>query len=262
MAIPNTQNSGKKPRIKLPFDDRKTDIGEWAYAHRIGLCVTLIVYLVVAIVFVSAKIVVGSKPHTQGMFIDLNELAELEEIRDKLLEEVKAKQQFDWESVKNQTSNENSSNEMVKDDRGTEVSELNNSAAQSQKEMAANRAEYEKGLSEVEQIKAKKGDNGKDNKTEDRKIKGNVTVSFSLNNPIRHARNLIVPAYRCEGGGEVVVSITVDNAGRVTAAKIERGGDECMQETAINAAKASLFDINNSAPAKHHGKISYIFIPQ
>ena len=39
---------------------------------------TLIAYLVLMIAFVSSKIVVGRKPHTQGMYIDLQTLAELE----------------------------------------------------------------------------------------------------------------------------------------------------------------------------------------
>ncbi len=262
MAPQNSKNSSKKPRIRLPFEQRKTDIGEWAYTHRVGLCVTLIIYLIVAIVFVSSKIAVGVKPHSQGMYIDLNELAELEQIRDKLQEEVAKKEQFDWNSVKNTTSNENASNENVQDDRGTKVSELNNSASEAQRRMAENRREYEEGLAQAEALRSKKGNEGEAETQQDRKVQGNVTVSFSLNNPLRYARNLIVPAYRCEGGGEVVVSITVDNAGRVTAAKIISGGDDCMRETALNAAKSSTFDINKSAPTRHLGTITYIFIPQ
>ena len=32
----------RRPRIKLPFDNRREDVGSWTYDHRIGLCVTLI----------------------------------------------------------------------------------------------------------------------------------------------------------------------------------------------------------------------------
>ena len=35
----------RRPRIKLPFDNRREDVGSWTYDHRIGLCVTLIAYL-------------------------------------------------------------------------------------------------------------------------------------------------------------------------------------------------------------------------
>ena len=74
----NKPKPQRRPRLKLPFDNRREDVGTWTYDHRIGLCVTLIAYLVLMIVFVSSKIVVGRKPHTQGMYIDLQTLAELE----------------------------------------------------------------------------------------------------------------------------------------------------------------------------------------
>ena len=60
----------RRPRIKLPFDNRREDVGSWTYDHRIGLCVTLIAYLALMIVFVSSKIVVGRRTHQQGMYID------------------------------------------------------------------------------------------------------------------------------------------------------------------------------------------------
>ena len=65
----NKPKTVRRPRLKLPFDNRKEDAGVWAYDHRIGLCVTIIAYLVLMIAFVSSKIVVGRRPHTQGMFI-------------------------------------------------------------------------------------------------------------------------------------------------------------------------------------------------
>ena len=82
-----------------------------------------------------------------------------------------------------------------------------------------------------------------------------MTVSFSLVDPVRHARHLVVPAYQCEGGGEVVVRITVNRAGEVTHASVASGG-------AVRAARNSVFDINDAAPARHTGTITYIFIPQ
>ncbi|MFI3293020.1 MAG: energy transducer TonB [Rikenellaceae bacterium] len=262
MTPTTPKSNNKKPRLRLPFEERKTDIGEWAYRNRVGLCVTLVIYLIIAIVFVSSKIVVGTKPHQQGMYIDLNDLSELEEIRDRLQKEVEQKQQFDWKSVQNATSNEHSDNTELRDDRGTKVSELANSATENQRRMEQNRQEYERGLAEAEQIRTRKGSQGANEEPQDRKVQGNVTVSFSLNNPLRHARNLVVPAYRCEGGGEVVVSITVDRSGKVIDAKVKRGGDNCMKQTALGAARSSTFDSNSSAPEKHMGEITYIFIPQ
>lgn len=253
----------RKPRIRLPFENRKQDAGSWAYDHRIGLCVTLIAYLVLMIVFVSSKIVIGRRASQQGMYIDLQELAQLEQERDRLEEELRRSRQeeIDWRSIRNRTSNENASDERLRDDRGTNTSALNDAAAQAAAQMQANREAYEQGLAEEQAIRQRRG-RADGEERQDRKVKGRVTVSFSLTNPVRTSRWLEVPAYLCEGGGEVVVSITVDRGGRVIGARVEEGGDDCMRASALRAARSSEFNIDESAPAKQTGTIAYIFIPQ
>ena len=261
----NKPKTVRRPRLKLPFDNRKEDAGVWAYDHRIGLCVTIIAYLVLMIAFVSSKIVVGRRPHTQGMFIDLQTLAELEKERDRLEQQVRERQQqdpIDWKSVQNQVSNENALNEKLRDDRGTNAAALNEAAAEAEARMRANREAYERGLAEAEAIRRRRERTDERGENSDRKVQGRVTVSFSLVDPVRHARHLVVPAYQCEGGGEVVVRITVNRAGEVTHASVASGGDDCMRESALRAARNSLFNIDNSAPARQTGTITYIFIPQ
>ena len=128
----------RRPRIKLPFDNRREDMGSWTYDHRIGLCVTLIAYLALMIVFVSSKIVVGRRTHQQGMYIDLQTLAEMEQERDRLEREVRERQrqeEIDWRSIRNQASNENALNEKLRDDRGTNAAALNEAAAEAEERM-------------------------------------------------------------------------------------------------------------------------------
>ena len=255
----------KKPRIRLPFDDRrKGDAGEWAYDHRAGLAVTLIVYLVIGIVFVAGKIVVGGHASSSTITVDLQTLAQLDEERERLQRELDRRQRElnDWRSVRNLTSNENALNEHLQDDRGTKTSQLNESAAEVDRRMRANREAYEQGLAEAKAAGERKGDDKSDNKDRSAKVAGTVTVSYSLNNPVRHHVHLDKPAYRCEGGGEVVVNITVDPSGKVIAASVASGGDQCMRETALHSARVSTFNIDNSAPARQQGTITYIFIPQ
>ena len=154
----NKPKTVRRPRLKLPFDNRKEDAGVWAYDHRIGLCVTIIAYLVLMIAFVSSKIVVGRRPHTQGMFIDLQTLAELEKERDRLEQQVRERQQqdpIDWKSVQNQVSNENALNEKLRDDRGTNAAALNDAAAEAERRMQANREAYEQGLAEERAIRGR-----------------------------------------------------------------------------------------------------------
>lgn len=260
----NPERPVRRPRLNLPFDDRREDAGTWAYDHRIGLCVTLIAYLVLMIVFVSSKIVVGRRAATQGMYIDLQTLAETERERDRLEEEVRRRQEqdpIDWKSIRNAASNENALDETLKDDRGTNAAALNDAAAEAAERMRANREAYEQGLAEEQAIRERKGsETGAER--QDRRIEGRVTVSFSLTDPVRTSRRLVVPAYRCEGGGEVEVGIAVNRSGEVVAARVIYGGDDCMRETALRAARASLFNIDGSAPARQQGTIVYIFIPQ
>ncbi len=255
--------AGRRPRLNLPFDNRREDAGSWAYDHRVGLCVTLIAYLVVMIVFVSSKIVIGQRAQTQGMFIDLQTLSELEEQREQLEEEVRQRQQdaADWASIRNRMSNENAAEGELRDDRGTDMRALDEAASDAEERLRANREAYEQGLAEERAIRERRG-GGKTGESSDVKVKGRVTVSFSLKNPVRTKRYLEVPAYRCEGGGEVVVEITVNRAGEVTAARVRSGGDACMREMAERAARNSLFNIDDSAPARQTGTITYIFIPQ
>ena len=265
--------SGKAPNpprrrrntLKLPFDNRSQDIGSWAYDHRVGLCVTIIIYLIIGIGFFASKIVIGRKASQQGMYIDLQELAMLEKERDRLAEEVRrANQSIDWSKIRNTSSNENALNENLADDRGTNTSSLNEDAEAVEQRMRANREAYERGLRDAKRAGERSEDNNDDsslNKS-DKKVKGSVTVSFSFDNPVRYSRHLVKPAYRCEGGGEVVVKVAIDRMGKVLYAYVESGGDECMRQTAVGAAKSSRFDHNNSAPAKQEGPITYIFIPQ
>lgn len=256
----------RRPRLRLPFDNRSEDIGSWAYDHRIGLCVMIILYLLIGIGFFASKIVIGRKVTQQGMFIDLQELATLEQERDRLAEEVRrANQNIDWSKIRNTSSNENALNENLADDRGTNTSSLNEDAQAVEQRMRANREAYEKGLSDAKRAGERQEDESVDDSSgnkSDKKVKGSVTVSFSFDNPVRYSRKLIKPAYRCEGGGEVVVKVAIDRAGKVLYAYVESGGDECMRNTAVSAAKGSRFDHNNSAPAKQEGTITYIFIPQ
>ena len=254
----------RRRRLDLPFDGRREDAGTWAYDHRVGLCVTLIAYLVLMIVFVSSKIVVGRRASTQGMYVDLQSLAELERERDRLEEEVRRRQEqdpIDWRSIRNAASNENALNEELKDDRGTNAAALNDAAAEAAERMRANREAYEQGLAEERAILERRGA-GEGTEHRDRKVRGRVTVSFSLVDPVRTSRHLVVPAYLCEGGDEVTVEVTVDRRGEVVAARVAQGGDDCMRTTALRAARASRFNIDEAAPARQQGTITYIFIPQ
>ncbi len=261
-----TSGRPRRQRLRLPFDNKKQDAGEWAYDHRIGLSMMVIAYLVLGILFFASKIVIGSKPHMQGIYVDLQTLAELEAEKERLEREVELQQQLsnlDWSSVRNVQSNEAVSNENLRDDRGTNTSEINESARDIAAGMAANRAAYEAGLAEAQSILDAERPSTSDSKPrEDVKYTGGVTVRFEFRNPVRTSRDLVVPAYKCESGGQVEVNVVLNQGGEVISARVASGGDERMREEALKAARASVFNIDNSAPARHSGTITYTFIPQ
>lgn len=252
----------RRQRMNLPFEPRRRDVGEWADDHRVGLYAMIAAYLIVGIAFFASKIAVGGRPHADTIYIDLDDIELLEQERDRLEAEVRAATSaIDWESIRNLSSNENALNENLSDAEGNNAAEINSAAEAAEARMRANREAYERGLSEVDAIRAEKGKT--DEKTSsDVRRKGHVTVSFSLLNPVRYARNLVYPVYRCEGGGEVVVNITVTRGGEVASAGVESGGDECMRHAALSAARASTFNVDSSAPQYQKGNITYIFIPQ
>ena len=259
---PTRRPSPHGGRLRLPFDDRKQDPMDWIYQRRIGLLVTVVALLVFFIVFVSSKIGHEFGRMSDTIYIDMSEMETLEQQLEELKKEQQSKDDFDWRSVQNISSNEGVSNETLEDEKGTDVEALNAAAKAIEAERIANQKAYEKGLQDATTpIYDERVGEGA-NKRKDVKVKGKVTVSFSFTNPVRYSHHLEKPAYRCEGGGEVVVSVVLNQSGKIVSAQVVKGGDECMRQTAVESALNSTFDINNSAPAKQKGTITYTFIPQ
>lgn len=253
----------KRPRLRLPFEKRKSDAGEWAYDHRVGLCVTLIAYLLLAIAFVAGRIVIDTRPRAETIFIDMQTLAELQAERDRLERETQRRQadEADWRRIRNLVSNENAT-EGTTGSRG-EQEPAGEAARELEAKMRANREAYEKGLAEEQEIlRGSRSDPAKGAEPTDERVAGPVTVRLDVKNPVRKGNFLEIPAYMCEGGGEVVVEITVNRAGEVISARVRSGGDAPMREAALQAARASRVDIVPDAPARQTGTITYIFIPQ
>lgn len=262
----------KRNNIRLPFGEkRKIGSGEWIYRHRVGLLATIAVYLMIMIAFVTYKILIKPIPVAK-MQIELvpNEIVKPPEEVKKEMEQLEAMENI---KVANKVSNENSKlDASLRDDRKSNTQEIYEEAERIKHELKSGQEAYEKGLAEIAAMQKKKSrtkaeenasDAGKDKKRETAKVKGNVVVSYDLEN--RNDVYLHKPAYQCEGGGQVVVNITVNRNGKVIAASIAGAtntSDQCMLEMAIQAAKASTFNTSASAPEKQKGTITYLFVPQ
>lgn len=87
----------------------------------------------------------------------------------------------------------------------------------------------------------------------------NSSISYSLVN--RKKIEIPPPIYLCESGGKVVINITVDNEGNVTDTNYNNASSTdngCLVDTALEYAKASLFNANSSKPSQI-GTITFIF---
>ncbi len=93
-----------------------------------------------------------------------------------------------------------------------------------------------------------------------------TNITFDLDNPKRWDKYLPVPVYKCEGSGQVVLSISVNQMGHVTSATVQTakftGDDECFIEAAKEAARNTIFNQDFNAPSKQDGTITYRFIAQ
>ena len=152
------------------------------------------------IVFVSSKIVVAGRTTSRACISTFRRWPKWSRSATGLEREVRERQrqeEIDWRSIRNQASNENALNEKLRDDRGTNAAALNEAAAEAEARMRANREAYEQGLAEERAIRERRGkEDGAER--QDRKVKGRVTVSFSITDPVRTSRYLEVPGLPVE----------------------------------------------------------------
>ena len=93
----------------------------------------------------------------------------------------------------------------------------------------------------------------------DNKVNKNTLVKYALSG---RTGNIPNPVFTCEQDGQVVVIITVNEAGRVTKTAIDKQSstttDDCLIENSLRYAVQAKFD---AAPNKKEqiGTITYIF---
>lgn len=257
------QKRAPRPKLNLPYGRKRFDAGEWAYDHRIAILATVIAYVIFGVTFVTADIVVSRSQAQSEIILDLTDLAELQEElkRAQELNDL-LNEQYDNSPATNRISNEDALDETLEDHR-TDASKIYSDADEVQRRLQQNADAYAEGLRQEREILDRRYE-GED-EANSKRIRGKVTVSYSLGNPLRHALRMPVPSYMCEGGGQVVVNIVVDRDGYVLSAKVnerESEKNECLREAALQKAEESVFNANVDAPAKQHGTIEYLFISQ
>lgn len=149
----------------------------------------------------------------------------------------------------------------LQDDRNTDADQLYRDIERLDRELKS--GAYAREIDHSGDYAALPESAGKENGDRQEVYTGPSVVSYSLDG--RKAIHLSIPAYRCPGGGDVTVRITVSQSGTVEAADIVdelSSGDRCLREYAKRAARLSRFTASTSAPRKQFGDIVYRFIAQ
>ena len=269
------QPQGRRPRpqrMRLPFE-RPFDIGMWIYEHRVGLCCMVIAYLAFGIIFVSTKIVLNTQKYDNTLYVDLTELQQQLMEEERLNQQLQQEEEEESTPLRNRVSDVHGGAESVGrwDESSQEPSEsesdfqesLDEEAAAVASRLRASREAFEKGRREEQEMidRHKAQREAKEGEQESGvKQQGNVLVEYDL--PGRRDVSLFIPAYLCEGSGRVVVSITVNRNGKVTAVSVkESSGSSCINDSAVRAARNSTFNVDPSRD-KQSGTITYRFVPQ
>ena len=230
-----------------------------------GFYATIIFHLVVLIIFLLTAIH-GVVSEETSFVLDFSKLEELEKIAKQ--EEVKAKASKEIDDLlsgkispnqyRNVAVDRNS--KPLKDDRFKNPNQVYDEARELQKKLDASRAAA---LREQQGEDAATAGNENLPDRNAPQYKGPSVISYSLDG--RKAMSLPVPAYKCQGGGDVSIQITVNKKGYVTAASVignVSSADECIVRSAIAAAKRSRFTASSTASDKQIGEIVYRFIAQ
>jgi hypothetical protein len=231
--------------------------------QKVGFYSTIIFHLVVLIIFLLTAIH-GIVSEETSFVLDFSKLEEIEKIEK--LEELKqqaSKELDDLLSGRASNSYRNvavdRSNQPLRDDRFKNPNQVYDEARELQRKLDASRAAAlrEQGSDDVA------SNNENLPKENAQQYKGPSVISYTLDG--RKAISLPVPAYKCQGGGDVSVQISVNRKGYVVGASVIESvssSDECLIRSAVAAAKRSRFRASASAPEKQVGEIVYRFIAQ
>lgn len=260
--------------MRLPFDPKRKARGGWSawvFRHRVGLLVTVVLYLSAAILFLSYQIVVRPAPEA---YIEVQFAQEEPKPQEIQSEEQKKIEQIEMSAQRmhNRVSDANSKlDATLRDARRSNAREVYAEAERVQSQLVSGAQAHARAMRDLERMKGTRqrlatdddAANGNDDKRQTGKFSGLVSVEYDL--PGRTDSYLHVPAYQCQNAGMVVVGIVVNRNGKVISASIDKttsSDDPCIGEMAVKAALSSSFNTSSSAPDRQRGTITYTFQAQ
>lgn len=247
---------------------------QWIINHQVGLLGTVVFHLLLMVVVLIVKL---SPVKDEGNTIYL-ELLEPEVISktdaakqtQELLKNSDPKlisQSHDNKAttVRNVAVNNNLDKltDKLVDDKFGKSNPVYEEARKLEERMKANQQLYKKSLESDKMPATQQAQqSGGPRSSSDKAYKGASVLSYSVEG--RQGTFLPVPAYLCEGGGDVVVNIVVNQRGIVVDAAISArtNASECLFAEALKAAKRSRFTMDEKASSSQKGIITYRFVAQ
>jgi hypothetical protein len=241
-------------------------LGEAVRRNQVGIYVTIIFHLCVAVALMSVKIY--GVPHVQPLEISFD-FQEEDAKKLELLAQKKVELEAEVNQLLRQARSEASSNES--DPRNAAVNEewrsenREHSQAMEENDELQRRIEATRRMMEQNQSSEPDGNVQASPKTPVKKqdlYTGPSVLSYLLKG--RTAISLPLPVYKCEDGGEVVVRVEVTPHGTVVSTSVDAAQQttsSCIQEAAQRAAMLSRFTSANTSQ-NQQGSITYRFVAQ
>jgi len=233
---------------------------------RVGFYTTLVFHLAVLVVLLIVSI--GHVATTENTFVlDFTKQEELEKLQKEIelkeevarnLEDALARQPR--QQIRNVAVDAGSK---LKDDRFKNPSEVYDEARELQRKLDASKRDALAQKAAEEAVDLNQNQKGVESTEPAPAYQGPSVLSYELEG--RKALNLPVPAYKGYGAGDVLVDIVVNQAGRVTSARVRADGstaDASLHSFAVDAAKRSRFSAASDAVKSQPGWILYRFIAQ
>ncbi len=246
-------------KTKVFFTRRRTS------EDKAGLYITVIFHLTVIIILLACQID-NQMRKEESFVLDFSKQEELERKLEEDMFKKDISRKLDQLIEMSRNSGEPIRNIAVdagsalRDDRNTDADQLYKDAERLAQELKNGHAVEEDAREETVELPVKEK---KEPEKEKKEYTGPSVVSYTLDG--RKASRLNIPAYRCNGGGDVTVIITVNPQGQVVNAKVMEeisSSDQCLRNFAIRAARLSRFSAKADAPPRQTGEILYRFIAQ
>lgn len=223
----------------------------------IGIAGTVIFHLILLIVFLSVKLGDVKSKHENLITIEFSDekYKPIEQIIEESKPKIQKIQPLDNKTLSNIASNtaEKLTKEISTEDYEKEV----------MKELGMKEINPHYDNSLPEDVTVTKPEKKKETETESGKNFGQTRITYAMDDK-RKAKYIDRPIYLCQGGGTVVIQISIDQEGNVLEAKVvsTTTSEECIASTALESARNFVFQSNYNSPRRVDGTITYIFVAQ